>query len=302
MGDYLSSPVTEKASESTENDKFSCGASQMQGWRKTMEDAHVMQLDGDQAFLGVFDGHGGKEVAQYMGKNIYEELIKNDAFHNQQYELALKQTYLKMDELMRSPEGKVELDLLQNDGEATNAPEYVGTAGCSAICALVVGSTLYVANAGDSRAVLCRNGSAVALSKDHKPQDPLELNRILKAGGEVRDGRISGGLNLSRSCGDFDYKDNNSLAPEDQMVTANPEITVTELTDQDEFLILACDGVWDCLCNTDSVYFVKARLEKTSLSTICEEMFDRCISRDVMRSGGLGGDNMTAIILKLNGI
>lgn len=65
-----------------------------------------------------------------------------------------------------------------------------------------------VANAGDSRSVLCRSGKAIDLSKDHKPEDKTEEDRIRKAGGTITMGRVNGGLNLTRSFGDFDYKQN----------------------------------------------------------------------------------------------
>jgi len=68
-----------------------------------------------------------------------------------------------------------------------------------------------VANAGDSRCVLCRNGVAIELSIDHKPDLPEELNRIHRAGGSVEEGRVMGNLNLSRSIGDLEYKKNNSI-------------------------------------------------------------------------------------------
>ena len=65
---------------------------------------------------------------------------------------------------------------------------------------------IYCANAGDSRTVMCEKGNAVDLSKDHKPELPEERSRIIKAGGEVVDGRVNGMLALSRAFGDFDYK------------------------------------------------------------------------------------------------
>lgn len=102
-------------------------------------------------------------------------------------------------------------------GDATSA-------GCTAVCALVHKGVLYVANAGDSRAVLCRNGVAVAMSHDHKPNDEVELARITKAGGMVVDGRVNGSLNLSRALGDLEYKQSGELPPEEQMVTAFPEV------------------------------------------------------------------------------
>ena len=74
--------------------------------------------------------------------------------------------------------------------------------GCTAVVALKHGYDLYVANAGDSRCVVSRQGKAIEMSFDHKPEDELEKNRIQKAGGWVTpDGRVKGGLNLSRSLG-----------------------------------------------------------------------------------------------------
>ena len=74
--------------------------------------------------------------------------------------------------------------------------------GTTAIVALLRGNQLTVANVGDSRCVLCRNGIALEMSMDHKPEDEQELNRIHKAGGKVTcEGRVNGGLNLSRALG-----------------------------------------------------------------------------------------------------
>ena len=81
-----------------------------------------------------------------------------------------------------------------------------GQAGCTAVFAYISGSTLYVANAGDSRCVLGRGGKAVQMSFDHKPEDAPELARIEAAGGMVTEGRVNGNLNLSRCIGDFEYK------------------------------------------------------------------------------------------------
>lgn len=73
--------------------------------------------------------------------------------------------------------------------------------------ALLQGNELFVANAGDSRCVICRDGQAIDMSLDHKPEDTEELERIRKAGGRVTmDGRVNGGLNLSRAIGDHAYK------------------------------------------------------------------------------------------------
>ena len=130
--------------------------------------------------------------------------------------------------------------------------EYTGpSAGCTAVVALVRGGQLVVANAGDSRCVLSRRGRAGDLTHDHKPTDPEEYARILKAGGFVTEGRVNGSLTLSRALGDLEYKQARELPPEPQAVTALPEVRSEALGEGDEFLILACDGIWDVLTNQE---------------------------------------------------
>ncbi len=92
-------------------------------------------------------------------------------------------------------------------------------AGCTACSALITPNEIYVANAGDSRAVLAVKKSdklkAVDMSIDHKPEMPEERQRIEKAGGFVEDNRVQGSLNLSRSLGDFEYKSDTSRSLKD---------------------------------------------------------------------------------------
>nr|GMD57611.1 protein phosphatase 2C 37-like [Ipomoea batatas] len=115
--------------------------------------------------------------------------------------------------------------------------------GSTAVVAVVTPDHIIVSNCGDSRAVLCRNGVAIPLSVDHKPDRPDELNRIEEAGGRVIywDGpRVLGVLAMSRAIGD------NYLKP---YVISEPEITITKRTAEDECLILASDGLWDVVSN-----------------------------------------------------
>ena len=74
-------------------------------------------------------------------------------------------------------------------------------------------------------------------------------------------GRVNGNLNLSRSLGDLKYKQIVNAPPQDQMITAFPDVTATQMTPQDEFMILACDGVWDILSNQDACDFVRERIQ-----------------------------------------
>jgi protein phosphatase 1G len=109
---------------------------------------------------------------------------------------------------------------LGNDGEGKEEDEEpactrgVGVdSGCTATVAIIGGGKIVCANAGDSRCLLSRRGTAVPLSFDHKPEDPIETARVKKAGGwvDAESGRVNDGLNLSRALGDHQYALSNSI-------------------------------------------------------------------------------------------
>lgn len=179
--------------------------------------------------------------------------------------------------------------------------------GCTAVAALLVaGPTqdetskqektarqILVANAGDSRSVLSVKGEAKAMSYDHKPGNKGENARIVSAGGFVEFGRVNGNLALSRAIGDFEFKQNFSLEPEQQIVTADPEIIVHDVDGEEEFLVLACDGIWDCLSSQQVVDFVRRQIANgKEIKDICEEAMDRCLAPD-SQIGGVGCDNVS---------
>ncbi|XP_072018042.1 protein phosphatase 1G-like [Amphiura filiformis] len=179
--------------------------------------------------------------------------------------------------------------------------------GCTAVVALLRNKHLIVANAGDSRCVLSRGGQAMDLSFDHKPEDEVEFNRIEKAGGKVTpDGRVNGGLNLSRAIGDHCYKLNADLPPEEQMISAFPDIETTSLQDMDQFMVIACDGIWNVMSSQEVIDFVLERIgqenekgETYQLSAICQELFDACLAPDTS-GDGTGCDNMTCIVIQFH--
>lgn len=182
-----------------------------------------------------------------------------------------------------------------------NLPDHPVHAGCTSIVAVIVGRTLVVANAGDSRAVLCRAGGvSEPLSFDHKPLQNREMNRITNAGGFVNQfGRVNGNLNLSRSIGDLKYKQVPGIPPAEQMITAEPDIISTTLRTGDEFIVLGCDGIWDCLSNEECVKYVRDRIDSKHPCEIGKEMLDEIVSSDPRASQGIGGDNMTIVIIDL---
>ena len=104
-----------------------------------------------------------------------------------------------------------------------------------------------MANCGDSRITICSSGRSRDISKDHKPYHDAELKRIEAAGGKVVNKRVNGMHGVSRSFGDYFYKQNDALTMENQVVTACPDIFVQERSGNDEFAIIACDGVWDVM-------------------------------------------------------
>lgn len=198
-------------------------------------------------------------------------------------------------------EDECELDEADLDF-ARNMREGPGSdSGCTAVVALLRGNQLYVANAGDSRCIVCRNGKAVEMSIDHKPEDELEHERVVKAGGHVTaDGRVNGGLNLSRAIGDHAYKQKKELSDREQMITALPDVrTLTLKPGEDEFMVLACDGIWNFMSSQQVVDFVRPKIQEFSdnLSKICEEMFDYCLAPNTL-GDGTGCDNMTGIIVQ----
>ena len=302
----------------------------MQGWRKRMEDAHITEISQGKSseldVFGVFDGHGGKEISQFVTHHFTKELIVNKNYLKGDLQSAIKDTFIKMDEIMQTNEGKEEIkqyarkskeeDDLQSKEEPQNSqmamlaqlvgqkdPESDDIAmrtGCTG-CVCVIDEMykkMYFANAGDSRVVLCKNGNAIAMSTDHKPELESEKDRIYKADGWITDGRVKGNLNLTRGLGDLDYKQNKKLKPEEQMITSNPDIKIEDFSNDVDFIIIGCDGIWDCLTNQQACDFVKNRYNnQEKLSKIIEEMMDSICASDLYNETGVGCDNMTCMII-----
>uniref|UniRef100_A0A7N0SV74 protein-serine/threonine phosphatase n=1 Tax=Kalanchoe fedtschenkoi TaxID=63787 RepID=A0A7N0SV74_KALFE len=329
MGIYLSSPKTDKSSEDGENDRLRYGLSSMQGWRASMEDAHAAypNLDASTSFFGVYDGHGGKVVAKFCAKYLHRQVLRHEAYSAGDIGTAVHKAYFRMDEMMRGQRGWRELAVLGDkinkisgmlegliwsprssdsnsqldDWTFEEGPhsDFSGpNCGCTAIVAIIRDNQLIVANAGDSRCVISRKNQAYNLSRDHKPDLEPEKERIIKAGGFIHAGRINGSLNLARAIGDAEFKQNKYLPVERQIVTANPDINVVELCEDDDFIVLACDGIWDCMSSQQLVDFIHEQLKSESkLSTICNRVLDRCLAPTTV--SGEGCDNMTMILVQL---
>lgn len=150
--------------------------------------------------------------------------------------------------------------------------------GTTVVATLISPYYIYFANCGDSRAMLCRSGQVCFSTSDHKPYSPLEKERIENAGGSVSFQRINGSLAVSRALGDFSYKGAENRTPSQQMVSPEPEVCVVERSPADEFLVLACDGVWDTITNEELCAFIHNRLRVcTDLRDVCTQVIDLCL-------------------------
>ncbi|CAK9254406.1 unnamed protein product, partial [Sphagnum jensenii] len=291
MGAYLSQPITDLVAEDGRSSKLVYGSAAMQGWRVSQEDAHIaieeFDKSTDTSLFAVFDGHGGPEVAQYCAQHLPNFIKSLASYQNTNIVESLEEAFLKFDNTLTKPEDEEEDedeessddDMDDEDSgllvQSSGGYEEPGRdSGCTAVVALLRGNDLYVANAGDSRCVVSRNGKAIEMSIDHKPEDEIERTRVEKAGGKVTpDGRVNGGLNLSRAIGDHAYKDNTNVSDREQMITALPDIKTLSLEiPNDKFMVIACDGIWNSLTSQQVVDFVGERIDKVQkLSTICDE-------------------------------
>ncbi|KAL3286156.1 hypothetical protein HHI36_000668 [Cryptolaemus montrouzieri] len=277
MGAFLDKPMTDKLLESGEGNGLKYGVASMQGWRVDMEDAHMAKTQlgegelKDWSYFAVFDGHAGARVSKHCATHLLEAIMATEEFQ-EDTKKGIHNGFLELDNQMRSlPE--------LSSGEDRS--------GTTAVCAFISSRLIYIANCGDSRAVLCRQGEPVFSTQDHKPGLPSELDRIVKAGGSVMIQRVNGSLAVSRALGDYDYKNVEGRGPCEQLVSPEPDIFVRDRDDaQDEFLILACDGVWDVMSNEDLCQYIHNRLLVTeNLKEVTSQVIDTCLykgSRDNM--------------------
>lgn len=209
-------------------------------FRSTMEDATVV-VDGfggdsNTGYFGIYDGHGGRNVAEFLRLHLHNNVEK---------ELRSKGD--------RNVEECLKSSFLITDVECSGTGEQAS--GATSVVSIIrkQGSKRYVytANCGDARSVLCHAGVAVRLSKDHKAMDATERARIEAAGGFVIRKRVMGVLAVARSFGDFVLK---------KYVTAEPYTSTTKLDSSSEFIILACDGIWDVMEDQDAVNLVRNHL------------------------------------------
>ena len=270
------------------------------GKRSTNEDQHHIILNGDKSdsklnninFFAVYDGHGGNKVAKFLKDNLSQYFLKKTL----QYPLSDNYIIKVFNHLQK----KLSID---NKDFA-----YSQGSTCLILINYFINNKnyLHVCNLGDCRAVICSNGFSNYLTKDHKPDWPEEKERINKLGGKISydgyDYRVCD-MSVSRAFGDIDAS---------PYVTHIPDIFKYKINQDDQFIILACDGLWDALSNHEAVNFIKNCIElkkkKNCKKELNEGQYDiifkdsrknlaKSLAEYAIQKGSM--DNITVIIIFL---
>jgi len=224
--------------ERYENKNFRVAVAEMNGWRNSMEDSHLAFFGEDWGFFGVYDGHGGDACANFVAPRLRRELEENgcpaDDAAVKKMLFAIDQEFL--DKAVASG-ATATMCIVQKPREKGGKHK------------------LRVINAGDSRVLLAKRdgtiidggGTDQGLTTDHKPDDPVEKERIYRCGGTVEHAegncaRVNGDLAVCRGFGDGEYKKTGGPGPEDRPVTIDPELKEFEC-DATDIILLVCDGV-----------------------------------------------------------
>ncbi|KNC52390.1 protein phosphatase 2C [Thecamonas trahens ATCC 50062] len=289
------------------------GAHGLTGRRKTMEDAHFAAVQASQkletaetqggpavGFFSVFDGHGGDACALYLSQNMFPAVLETMP------ELAIRTKEVDPESLPSQAEELQAMETSLREAYALAESRFISLAesknvdsGATAVSALIHGNKLVVANVGDSEAVLSRDGMPVNLTVIHNPaKNPAEEERIVAAGGRVYKKRVAlpsvpphlCNIAVSRAFGDILFK--NTPDGTASGLTADPDAATWLIEPQDEFLILACDGVWDVMTHEEAVDEVSSSL---AASQYDPQAAVECLVKAAYARGST--DNITALVV-----
>jgi len=242
------------------------GEYSIQGKRKTQEDNHTCLPDitknksGESSdekfsFFGVFDGHGGQMASDFVAENLHKYLLeeKRKPEIDNDLEKALVSAFVR-----------IEVDFL---AKALDEDLKDGT---TAIVAIINENKLIVGNVGDSELIICKRGKPLSLCGVHNPKrNQKEAERIEAEGGKIYNDRLAHpalnpaifNIAVSRAIGDIFFKHKDYTKNKPSALTATPDIVSYTLSSDDDFAVLACDGLWDVMSHQDVVEFVLPRLK-----------------------------------------
>lgn len=291
MGQGIPKAVTSIVLERNAGSLFQVGLAEMNGWRPSMEDAHVVVMQDSWGFFGVFDGHGGQQCSSFVARRLEEELKDKPL---PQDDATVKALMLRID--------KEFLDSQQPSG-STATFAFVEP---PAADASEKRFRLRVGNIGDSRVLLGRSdgtivegpGTDSGLTTDHKPDNEVERERIYRTGGTVETiqgvARVNGDLAVSRAFGDAPHKQTGGPKQEDHPVSVEPEFT-TFSCEPSDFLMLVCDGISESnFSNAEVVQLAAERLQKCEPAHAAAAVCRRALERGSM-------DNLSCMIVLFKG-
>ena len=242
------------------------------------EKAKILKID------DIFFKKSGKQNATLNGLPAFEEV-----FDIQELELFFSPKNITL-----------ELTHKQSSSISFNTENFIANdMGTTANIMLIKNGFIYIANVGDSLSVMYKNKKAYNLNREHQTIMESEKERVLKSGSTITGYRIDGILNLTRAIGDLRFKSNKNLKRHEQSVISLPEITKIEYSEDIDFIIMGCDGVWDCVKRQMVCDFVDKEIKENpeqKLSEILKKIFDRCVSP--VSGVILGTDNMSCIIIQ----
>ena len=254
------------------------------------------------SFFGVYDGHGGAACADFLRDNLHQFVTRNEHFPGNPKE-ALIQGFARAESMFF-------------EYSKTQSPR--DKSGSCAVVVLIVGDICYVANLGDSRAVMSGEGGGKVypLSKDHKPNDVAERQRIEKAGGRIYQSSaqigpnqqilgpyriLPGRLSVCRSFGDFEAKVV-EYGGNPEVLIANPEIRAFKIHSEYDFILMASDGIFDKLNNREVVQCVLAGINQRLVADVhrmcgagVESVMVSALNKRTM-------DNISVVIIALEGL
>lgn len=227
------------------------------------------------SFFAVYDGHSTQTIAEMLANKL-DDYIMEGLHENKDISTSIKEAFIKIENEVAAMLG-----------------EWRPRGGSTALCGVIYGGNLYVANLGDSRAVMFQSENYKSLSNLHDFTNENERIYVENKGGIVLNNRLEGELAVSRSIGDIRYK---------HLMNKEPEIIVHQIHENDEYLILGTDGFWNGLDPEQTLSTIKMLKEKIGYEKLgLKEMGDNLIEEACLNIK-TKKDNMTLIIINMKGI
>lgn len=273
MGVALPKPVMTKLLERYGSDIFRCGSCCVNGYRESMEDAHIAFMRENWGFFGVFDGHVNDQCSEYL-EGAWRKVLETNPVP-------------MSDERMKEIALQLDKEWLDSGREGGSTGTFF------LVTRKETQMHLQVGNVGDSRVLVCKKGEPIAMTEDHKPNTASERQRIEDCGGRVENNRVDGSLAVSRAFGDRDYKQGSGDQLQ-QKVIALADVTHIDLEfGSKDFAVLCCDGVFESnFSNEQVIEFILQEMQTSNdLALISAKVCEEAIARG-------SRDNISCVIVQ----